>query len=154
MNEEMVRRWNDRVGKGDIVYHLGDISFGTKPKTIEIMKRLKGQIHVIRGNHDNEATLKIMVSEGIIVGYWPYKEIVTSNYQRLVLFHFPIVSWHRMHQGSWHLHGHCHGNLTFDNGPMMDVGVDCTDFAPISYDEVAKRLDGIPYAKRDHHDSF
>jgi Calcineurin-like phosphoesterase len=53
MNEALVRNWNKHVAKGDRVYHLGDFSFGTRSQTEEMIGRLRGQIHLIRGNHDD-----------------------------------------------------------------------------------------------------
>jgi calcineurin-like phosphoesterase family protein len=52
MNEKMIEYWNDRVGRGDIVYHLGDFGFGKEEETKKIRFRLKGKIHLILGNHD------------------------------------------------------------------------------------------------------
>lgn len=50
MDEEMVRRWNERVGKKDKVYHLGDVVINRK--YLEILGRLNGDKVLIRGNHD------------------------------------------------------------------------------------------------------
>jgi hypothetical protein len=35
----------------------------------------------------------------------------------------------------------------------VDIGVDCTGFAPISFDEVAERLSGREWTPIDHHRS-
>src|ERR1700744_1409385 len=57
MNEELVRRWNSRVGHTDIVYHLGDVALmkGADPDSILI--RLNGIIHLCPGNHDSKKTM-------------------------------------------------------------------------------------------------
>lgn len=151
MNEGLIERWNDRVRKQDRIYHLGDFSFANREITEGILRRLNGHIHLICGNHDRvlDGLLKGDTS-GLVASYQDYKEIKVGD-QRIVMFHFPILSWHQAHYGSWHLHGHCHGNLDFDNGPMLDVGVDVHGFAPLSYDEVAVRLDRLRYQGRDHH---
>lgn len=47
MNEELIRRWNNKVGPKDVVYHLGD--FGD----YEIVKRLNGKIVLICGNYEH-----------------------------------------------------------------------------------------------------
>src|SRR6185503_14409439 len=52
--EELVSRWNSRVGMYDDVYHLGDFVFGGSKKfdwTVELIKDLNGNITFIRGNH-------------------------------------------------------------------------------------------------------
>ena len=46
MDEEMVRRWNDRVGPNDKVYHLGDVVINRK--ALPIMDRLNGDKVLIR----------------------------------------------------------------------------------------------------------
>lgn len=52
MNEELIKRWNEKIGPGDTVYHLGDISLGKPDFTKEILDRLNGNIHLIKGNHE------------------------------------------------------------------------------------------------------
>lgn len=151
MNEMLVKRWNERVNKSDRIYHLGDISFGNKETTLQTMSRLKGQIHIVRGNHDNEQTLKqLLRDQKNVISVKPYDEIKIGHL-KIVLFHFPIIDWNWRYRGSWHLHGHCHGNLEFDNGPMLDVGVDCHNFAPIEFDTVASYLQTKQYVPRAHH---
>ena len=50
MDEAMVQRWNDVVGKNDTVYHLGDVVINKK--FLPIMDRLNGRKKLIMGNHD------------------------------------------------------------------------------------------------------
>jgi calcineurin-like phosphoesterase family protein len=47
--------------------------------------------------------------------------------------------WERSDHGSWHLFGHTHGKLK-GIGKSFDVGVDCTDFEPLSLDKVAEKM--------------
>ena len=42
MDEEIIRRWNERVCDDDTVYVLGDAFFKGEERSIEIMKRLNG----------------------------------------------------------------------------------------------------------------
>ena len=147
VNEALIANWNARVGRNDRIYHLGDFSFLNRARTEEVVSRLNGQLHVIRGNHDR--TLESL--QGRFASFQQYKEIRVGT-QRLVLFHFPILSWHHANRGAWNLHGHCHGNLAEDPAiPRMDVGVDCTGFAPIAFDEVAEHLSGREWVPVDHH---
>ena len=50
MDEEMIRRWNDRVRPTDKVYHLGDVVINRK--SLPTLARLNGDKVLIRGNHD------------------------------------------------------------------------------------------------------
>ncbi len=47
MNKELIRRWNNKVGPNDIVYHVGD--FGD----YENIKYLNGKVYLICGNYEN-----------------------------------------------------------------------------------------------------
>jgi calcineurin-like phosphoesterase family protein len=50
MDEEMVRRWNERVRPNDKVYHLGDVVINRR--ALPTLARLNGDKVLIRGNHD------------------------------------------------------------------------------------------------------
>ena len=52
MNEEYVKRWNDTVNEEDDVYVLGDLVLNDPEVGIEYLKKLKGKIHIVLGNHD------------------------------------------------------------------------------------------------------
>ena len=52
MNRELVRRWNNKVGPNDIVYHLGD--FGD----YDFVKKLNGRITLICGTYEDADSRK------------------------------------------------------------------------------------------------
>lgn len=53
MNDAIVNAINSRVGEDDILYHLGDWSFGGWKNIYEFRKRINCKnIHLILGNHD------------------------------------------------------------------------------------------------------
>lgn len=135
----LIENWNSVVKEGDTVYHLGDFGFGSRPFLINIIKQLKGKIHFIRGNHDKSIkgeVLNLFIDEGY------YKEIKISDSeigtdQKIILFHYPILSWHHVIYGSWQIHGHIHSKkISSEKSARLDVGVDCHNYRPISYDEV------------------
>lgn len=48
MDAELIRRWNARVGKGDLVYVLGDMIWKTRNSDAEtLIRSLNGQIILI-----------------------------------------------------------------------------------------------------------
>lgn len=55
MNEVIIKKWNDKVGKEDLVIHLGDFALGDKEEVIKIRNRLNGKIILIKGNHDHKS---------------------------------------------------------------------------------------------------
>ena len=89
MNWAMVKIWNATVSPDDTVYHLGDFAFKTgqkKEETRNLLSRLNGKIHLIKGNHDN---LKQ-------IGDFPFESIEREAYLELQgvkfrLSHYPYV---------------------------------------------------------------
>lgn len=120
----LVNLWNLEVSSGDIVYHIGDFSFAKNYDDIaDIVYKLKGQKIFIKGNHDRREHFDRLVEDKLIEAWYDYKEIKLND-MKVVLFHYPIASWNSQSYGSWHLHGHCHGNFKDSNGKMLDVGLD------------------------------
>ena len=123
MNEVLIENWNKEVGPDDRVHVLGDICLGPKSEMKSIVDRLNGEIILNIGNH-----------EGILHAY-PERFSRIQNYiettfiiggakQPVCLMHYPIEVWNNCHKGWWHLHGHCHGNLSTHRAYRFDVGVD------------------------------
>ena len=182
MDEALINNWNSVVGKHDTVYHLGDMAFVKKQSDLEnIISRLNGHIHWIFGNHDKSHVKK---AKGIT---WrgDYKEIKYSFHDdngefkkyKIILSHFPMVTWDRCHSGSIHAHGHCHGSLQtmdeyvfnmtgerfkFPKPLRFDVGVDCWNYKPVNILEIIKLAEeykqynkenfGHELSPIDHHD--
>ena len=127
-NEWLINVWNYTVAKGDLVYHLGDLSFATKYSEIsEFVSRLNGRIVLLKGNHDREVNLQSLKDDNLIENWHMYKEIKvplsTGEVQHIDLFHFPISSFHKQGYGAWMLAGHSHGNHKSE-GKSLDVGLD------------------------------
>lgn len=152
MNETLIERWNSRVKKGDRVYHLGDVALGRPEAAAEILGRLNGQIFLIRGNHEKVAEHKLCASRFVwIKDYFGLK----VGEQKIYLCHYAFRTWNCMHHGSWHLYGHSHGTLPeIETSRSFDVGVDCWDFFPVSYDEVAAKMATKRFEPIDGHVGF
>lgn len=117
MNEFLILNYNTFVTPDDTVYHLGDFAFAKDAKTQEILSRLNGHIHLVRGNHDTDMNVKTRsmfesVQDYLEIKVGPEYVKLMSNekYKRIVLCHYPFQVWRDSHWGSWHLHGHCHGS--------------------------------------------
>ena len=53
MDNELIRRWNEKVAPGDLVYVLGDFIWKSRnDDAAELIRSLHGQIILIKGNHD------------------------------------------------------------------------------------------------------
>lgn len=51
MNQELIRKWNEKVPKDGIVFHLGDFSWGGYNAWKDFREQLNGNIILIKGNH-------------------------------------------------------------------------------------------------------
>lgn len=141
MNDTIIDNWNSVVNDDDIVYIIGDI-FGKRKRT-NILYSLKGEKRLIMGNHD-----KVLNKEDLSV----FSHIFENLYcdykgHRLFLNHYPVKNWIGKEDGSIHIHGHihsaynCYNKVNFNNGKrIIDVGVDCNDFTPISIDQVLNKF--------------
>lgn len=161
MDRELIRRFNDRVKPGDTCYILGDFALvKDAAKVLVYVKRMNGQKFLIRGNHDKFAKQKREDNYGF-VQVSDYKEIKVElggeaggkeSSQKVILCHYAFKTWNAMHRGSWNLHGHSHGTLPRDyKMKQIDVGVDCWNYQPISFEEVQAEMAKHSFVPVDHH---
>jgi len=140
MNTKLVQNWNSLVQPEDHVFHLGDFCFGKLDDWQNIREQLNGNIHLVRGNHDKFQTGQIDHLFSSINDYLKIQvkdENGNQGWQHIILMHYAFRVWDQSHYGSWHLYGHSHGKL-LDNPASLsfDVGVDCHNLFPISYQQV------------------
>jgi calcineurin-like phosphoesterase family protein len=142
MNAVMVERWNRVVATGDMVYHLGDFTPGDLSHFTKWVSQLNGNIRILPGNMDRLWLPDFVTGPKVQV----IPPLISLAFEKLgkvgqpqviVLCHYSMQVWERSQHGSWHLFGHTHGKLK-GIGKSFDVGVDCTDFAPLSLDSIAE----------------
>ena len=134
MDDEMVRRWNDRVRPNDKVYHLGDVVINRR--ALKTMGRLNGDKVLIRGNHDIFPDVE----------YREYfRELRAYHVMNgMILSHIPI---HEESLGRFgvNIHGHLHANRVMKDGSVDPryhcVCVEHTDYTPILFEDVVKRIE-------------
>jgi calcineurin-like phosphoesterase family protein len=148
MNTVMVQKWNSVVRENDTVYHLGDFTLDDIQHFIKWVNLLNGTIKILPGSHDGLWLKDFIPSEKVqvippLVSIELPEVMVERQPQVAVLCHYSMQVWDRSNQGSWHLFGHTHGRLK-GIGLSFDVGVDCTEFTPLSLDEVASKMSKIP----------
>lgn len=146
-DEEIIRRWNEKVPIDSIVFHLGDVAFGDPKKVDKILMRLNGKIHLIIGNHD----WRRIVSEHA----WRFEDITQQinmkiGKRHIILNHYPMLAYSGAWRGedaTYQLFGHVHTSPYTDEGldqqrmkylftSQYDVGVDNNNFTPVSWAEV------------------
>jgi len=146
MDETMISNWNAAVkDEYDIVYHLGDFTFGDFDLAQKYFSQLEGRIRILSNawHHDKywlKGTHIFTSKNGHLVEILPPMVVLEYPYT-LVLCHYPIAWWDRRHYGSWHLHGHSHGTYIHKEDDLaFDVGVDCNQFYPISLEGVVRQM--------------
>lgn len=159
MNEALIKNFNSKVGPKDHLYLLGDLFFMRYDRAIEILKRLNGKKFLVLGNHDGMIRKKRSLFEPFFEFIGDDLEIKIQDpdapngkSQKIIMHHYAKRVWNDSHKGSWNLYGHSHGSLPDDpNALQMDVGVDCNNYFPFSYEEVKAFMKQKKYRPVDHH---
>lgn len=139
-DKAIIDNYNRIVGKDDICYILGDISWNQSLNEYKrIFTQLNGYKYVILGNHDSKKSLLRCEKEGIIIGVSETKLIKYKN-KFIYLSHLPCREWLGFFRGYYHAYGHTHANLP-DYKQSTDIGVDCWEYEPVSIEEVLDYID-------------
>lgn len=161
MDEYLCDAWNSTVTSRDRVFVLGDFSFHRGPETGKILDKLRGQKFLIKGNHDYSKTISKLSQFNRISTYEDTIFTLESGERiSVVMSHFPFLSWNKMSRGSYHFHGHCHGNLRLPEGlkhaRIFDVGIDNLanvfgTYAPVQLEKLVEHLrDKVPTSVDQH----
>lgn len=145
MNRALIANWQEQVHWDDEVYHLGDFSFLPKDKAQNILDQLPGRKHLILGNHDKGVN-QLRGWEWIR----QYHELHVGK-QMIVMSHYAMRVFNKVHRGAIQLYGHSHGLLP-GNDQQLDVGVDCWNYRLVTLDDIQSRMRTLPpYNPVDHH---
>lgn len=139
MNERMIKTWNEKVHGNDTVYIVGDMFFRCADEE-QVLKRLKGNKRLIKGNHDRS-----WIKSPDILKYFlsvdDYLETSDGRHS-LVFCHYPLLSWNRPHK-SYMVFGHIHNNVNSDYFPlicarehMLNAGAEINGYEPVTFDEL------------------
>lgn len=114
MNEYMIHKWNNKVNENDDVVILGDLSWGNAEETSSLLKRLKGKLYLIQGNHDVRYLKKQTMDLSRFEWVKSYEEM-SDNKRKVVLCHYPIICYNGQYrldeEGNpkvYMLYGHVH----------------------------------------------
>ena len=151
MNEGLIENRNSCVGSNDLVVILGDMFFCGTNKAKEIMKRLNGAKHLVRGNHDWGVIKPHRAEE---FGFYKVTDGVETGAlggTPVALCHFPYAGDHTtlerykdkrpVDAGLWLLHGHVH-SLWKINGRQINVGVDVWNWKPVHAGQLEEIIHG------------
>jgi len=163
MDEALIERINSSVSSDDTLYHLGDWSFGGFERIQEFREKINcNNIHLVLGNHDHHIESNRENVQKLFSSVSHYKEHNIGKL-KIVMSHYAMKVWNKIHDKSWMLHGHSHGTLSTDDlwiyGIMpdpthrrtMDVGVDTNKLFPYHIDEIAAIMDLHGFKPTDQH---
>lgn len=155
MNEDLVKKWNEVVGKDDLVYHLGDFGFGKTGRLLGIRQALNGRIFLIRGNHDPAPKAWLLPG----VDKWAYSlaagevffaHVPPTNPEKWHMgdgvYQFPIKPETMPPETKVMICGHVHNKWkeTVHNGiRVINVGVDVNSMRPIGLNELGLDPDTV-----------
>ena len=137
MNATLISKWNNSVGKEDIVWHLGDFAMGGA-KEVEVLRaQLNGKIYLIRGNHDTKPNdwyrergfdrvydKPIVVDKDVILSHEP----IDVNYGHMMNFY-----------------GHVHNSTEYPTitGSGACVCIERWEYLPLQFDRLKKNVLGM-----------
>ena len=145
MNRKVIDVINECVAANDLLYILGDFTYRLPmAEAVRLRKRIECQnITLIRGNHDGD--WEDPDAPHIWDEVRDYLEIAPgyAKGHRLVMSHYPMLSWNGKARGAIMLHGHIHSrgdrtNARNRDRPILryDVGLDANDYKPVSRDQI------------------
>lgn len=145
MNDTIVENWNAVVEPDDDVYVLGDLMLNDNFLGSKLIKSLKGNIHIILGNHDTDTRVKLYDHFYNVVEI-TYATILKYNGYHFYLSHYPTYTANLDDRGLKHallnLYGHTHQNTNFfeDRPYMYHVGLDSHNCKPILLDDIIEDI--------------
>ena len=120
MHKTIKENWNNTVTNADHVYVLGDLAWKENEDVISFVSKLKGNKHLIVGNHDRvkDQRYKQLVAE--VCDYKEVKYKINGKEYNVVLSHYPLAFWNHQHHykrdgeeykvWSIQLYGHVHNS--------------------------------------------
>lgn len=128
--ELLVKRHNEVVTDNDKVLFLGDLTFSSKEKTMEMISRMKGDKYLILGNHDHH-TIGWYEELGFKVSEPVYKIFANSAGAYPVLITHEPVPY--LPDTYYNIHGHIHRGLKTDfdlTDRHYNVSCEVLDYRP------------------------
>lgn len=133
-DEELITRWNRRVGKRDVVVHLGDVAF--RPNTVldQVMPLLNGIKKLVIGNHDH-ASIDLYLKY-----FTKVRSCIEDKGNGIIFSHYPIHPSQLEFRYGLNVHGHVHHNSLLDPR-YVNISCEVTELGPVTLDEILQMRD-------------
>jgi len=104
-DQKIINQWRATVQPQDIVYVLGDVTWGSQEQLLQIMQGLPGTKILIRGNHDRSHSNNWFIQTGFSA------VLEKAQVSGVILSHFPVdLSQEEINYGIINIFGHFHNN--------------------------------------------
>lgn len=136
MNAVLIEKWNAKVKKDDVVWHLGDFCFGGKNHIKEIFSKLNGRINIVLGNHDH---YKVDFYYDLGFNRVYDHPVVVQDF--FILSHEPL-QWLNESIPMANIFGHIHSNPAYSDfsSNSFCVCVERCNYEPIKWSEMMKKM--------------
>lgn len=139
----IINNWKNEIKKEDIIFHLGDVTWGSKEQLKDIMDDLPGTKILIRGNHDRSHSNNWFISCG-------FSAVLEKAQVSGILFsHMPsFLHEKEIERGVINVFGHFHNNPPekwderFKERMTQNhylLSLEDVDYNPISIENIQKR---------------
>ena len=143
VDDYIIVKWNETVGKDDLVIVLGDVSMTRDG--LDKLKQCNGTKWLVKGNYDKSVedggTAKYEINDKILSKY--FSKIVDDmeleiGGEKVYLNHFPTNAKENL----FNIVGHIHGTWKVQRN-MVNVGCDAWHFVPVSEELIKFQMNGI-----------
>ena len=147
MNKTIIANYNEVVQPEDDVYCLGDCMLSNDEEGLKCIKQLKGNLHIIRGNHDTDNRIQLYQSCYNVVEVCEAKFLRYGKYH-FYLSHFPSLCSNysdgkKLTQKTLNICGHTHTTDPFadwDKGCIYHCEVDAHSCYPVLLDNIIEEM--------------
>lgn len=155
----IIANWNKVVGKGDTVWHLGDVGMGRYERFADQLEELNGFIHLVTGNHDEpfpgmrdswRKQRRWLPPRGRFESVQAFARRRVDG-RMFLLSHFPYDGDHSKgdrytqyrlrDEGMWLVHGHLHTSQRHTGPRQFHVGLDAWGLHPVSQEDIIREMD-------------
>ena len=146
MDAKIINMILDTVKQGDEIFFLGDMGYHPDP-----IKRLfdslpkRVNFNWVIGNHDKKVLNHFKQKCNKVEHIMETTVKVDDKKQRIVMCHYPMLTWNQSHRNAWHLFGHHHinghGNELLNNmitGKMFNVNLEFNNYKMYDENDIIK----------------
>lgn len=147
MNEAIVTLHNEIVEPEDDVYYLGDMMLNDNTQGLKYIKQLKGNLHIVIGNHDTDERIKLY-NECYNIVEVEYAYRLKYKKYHFFLTHYPTLcnNWDDgkgLKQKVINLCGHTHTKdpfIDWNKGTIFHCELDTNNCIPWLLDDIIEKL--------------